>query len=195
MPQRQLFNNKTIKVGCVNYHHNKQQNEKAANMCDLKKRVVLSIVMALLCLGSFAATSGVTFLMKNGAKVCFAFSAKPVISVASDGVTVSAQGQSDVSYLFSDVDRFYFVDDVETAIKDIKTDATASSVFNYDNGIVSVGGLAAGERVAVCSLGGSKVGDTKADHVGSASIDISGVPTGVYVVSAGKGVSFKLLKK
>lgn len=161
----------------------------------LKKRVVLSIAIALLCLGSSAATSGVTFLLTNGAKVSFAFSAKPTVSVNSEGITVSAQEKSDVSYLFSEVDRFYFEDDIETAIQGAKAGATATPVFSYANGVVSVTGIAAGEQVAVYSINGSKVNDAKANQAGTASVDISNVPTGVYVVSTGSGVSFKLLKK
>ncbi len=159
----------------------------------LKKRVVLPMALALLCLGASAATPGVTFLLASGAKVSFAFSAKPVVSVSSEGITVTAQGQSDVSYLFQEVDRFFFEDDVPTAIASVK--AEAAPVFSYDNGVVAVCGLAAGERVAVHSLGGSKVSGARADQGGKATVDVTHVPAGVYVVSAGSGVSFKLLKK
>ena len=153
------------------------------------------MVMALFSLGSFAAAPGVTFLLTNGTKVSFAFSAKPTISVSSDGITVSAQDQNDVSYLFSDVQRFFFEDDVNTAIKGVKAETAAIPVFCYNNGVVEVTELNAGERVAVYSLGGGKASETKADHVGHACMSVSHVPAGVYVVSTGSGVSFKLLKK
>ncbi len=161
----------------------------------LKKSVVMSIALVLSCLGSFAANPGVTFLLANGKKASFAFSVKPVISVASEGITVSAQEQSDVSYLFSEVDRFYFEDDIVTAVKGVKEEAAASLVFSNDNGGVSVSGLVAGEQVSVYSLNGNKVNGVKADHAGHARVDVNHVPAGVYVVSTGSGVSFKLLKK
>lgn len=153
------------------------------------------MVMALFCLGTFAAASGVTFLLKNGTKVTFAFSAKPAISVSSDGITVSAQDQDDVSYQFSDVQRFFFEGNVETAVEGVKAETPATPVFSYVNGVVEARGLVAGERVSVYSIGGSKVNEAKADQMGHASVDVSHVPAGVYVVSTGSGVSFKLLKK
>ncbi len=161
----------------------------------MKKRVMLFIAMAMLCLGSFAGNPGVTFLLTNGEKVSFIFLAKPVVSVTSDGIKVSATESSDVSYLFSEVDRFYFEDDIVTGIEGVKTETKATPVFSCENGVVSVCGLAAAEQVSVYSINGNKVAGAKADQTGSTHVDINHVPAGVYVVSAGSGVSFKLLKK
>ena len=160
-----------------------------------KKKLVLSIAMALLCLGSSAATPGLTFLLTNGTKVSFAFSAKPVIFVTSEGITVSTHEQPDVSYLFTEINGFSFAEDVATAIQGVKAGTSATPVFSYGNGVVTVSGLAAYEQVVVYSINGGKANGTKADQAGHANIDISNVPSGTYVVSTGSGVSFKLLKK
>ena len=68
-------------------------------------------------------------------------------------------------------------------------------MFTYVGGVVTVSGMTAGERLAVVTINGSQVSATKADNEGNARIDLSGAPNGVYVVSTGSGVSFKLLKK
>ena len=68
-------------------------------------------------------------------------------------------------------------------------------MFTYVGGVVTVSGMTAGERLAVVTINGSQVSATKADNEGNARVDLGSAPTGVYVVSTGSGVSFKLLKK
>ena len=160
------------------------------------KRLVLLAVMTFMSLGSFAATPGVTFLFSDGTKASFAFVDKPVIAVTADGLTVSANGASDVSYAFANVQKFYFEDDIVTAIEQVKNDVSAQRpVFAYVGGVVTVSGLSAGERLAVATINGSQVSAAKADSEGNARVNLSSAPAGVYVVSTGSGVSFKLLKK
>ena len=152
--------------------------------------------MFLLGLGSFAATPGVTFLFSNGQKATFAFASKPEIVVTSDGLTVTSSTSSAVSYSFADVQKFYFDDGVTDDIQQVEGVASAPHpVFNYTDGVVTVSGMSAGERLDVVALSGSKVNTTKADARGNASINLGSAPTGVYIVSTSNGVSFKLLKK
>ena len=160
------------------------------------KTLIMSMALALGSLTAMAATPGVTFLFSNGTKASFAFANKPVIAVTTDGLTVSATGVSKVSYSFADVQKFYFEDDIVTAIGQVKNDVSAQRpVFAYVDGVVAVSGMTAGERLAVVTINGSQVSATKADNEGNARIDLASAPAGVYVVSTGSGVSFKLLKK
>ena len=160
------------------------------------KRLALSAVLALLSLGAFAATTGVTFLFSNGQKATFAFASKPEIVVTSDGLTITSSTSSDVSYSFADVQKFYFGDEVTNDIQQVQgTTSAHRPVFNYVDGVVSVSGMASGERLDVVALSGSKINATKADSRGNASINLGNVPAGIYVVSTSSGVSFKLLKK
>ena len=160
------------------------------------KTLIMSMALALGSLTAMAATPGVTFLFSNGTKASFAFANKPVIAVTTDGLTVSATGVSKVSYSFADVQKFYFEDDIVTAIGQVKNDVSAQRpVFAYVDGVVAVSGMTAGERLAVVTINGSQVSATKADNEGNARVDLASAPAGVYVVSTGSGVSFKLLKK
>ncbi len=160
------------------------------------KRFVLPAVMALMSLGGFAATPGVTFLFSNGQKASFAFASKPEIRVTVEGITISSTDASTVSYAFAHVQKFYFEDDVITGIQQVEDSGAAKHpVFNYVGDAVTVSGMAAGECLSVVTLSGSQVSATKADNTGNACVDLSGAPAGVYVVSTGSGVSFKLLKK
>ena len=91
--------------------------------------------------------------------------------------------------------RYYFEDNIETSVQSVSSEKTANPVFSYSNGVIAVGGLKTAESVSVYSIGGSKVGEAKADADGRASVDISGAANGVYMVSTDSGVSFKLFKK
>lgn len=161
------------------------------------KSIALSVMMAFASLAASAAElTGVTFLFTDGTKATFAFAEKPALSLTAEGCTVTATGKDAVTYTLSSVKKFYFDEDAQTGISQVESAQEGSApVFTYANGTVSVSGLKAGELVNVYSVGGGLVAGAKADASGSASADISGSAAGVYVVSAGGGVSFKLLKK
>jgi hypothetical protein len=155
------------------------------------------LAMTLISLGSMAATPGVTLLFSNGQKASFAFASEPVIEVNGVILTVSSANEATVELLFPNLQRFYFEDDIYgTDISQVGDDVSGSHpVFSYANGVVSVSGLSTGERVTVVTINGSIVTTAKADNTGNASINLCNEPAGVYVISTGKGVSFKLLKK
>ena len=161
------------------------------------KRIALFAVMALMSLDSSGATPGVTFLFSNGQKASFAFASKPEIVVTREGLAVTSSNAAAVYYQFTDVQRFYFEDDViDTSIHQTEGAASAQHpVFTYAGGIVTVRGMAAGERLSAVNLSGNPVNAANANAEGNASIDLSSAPAGVYIVSTGNGVSFKLLKK
>ena len=162
-----------------------------------KIKLILLMALALICSDVMAGEPGVTFLFTNGQKASFAFANKPEIILTVDGLSVSSSKTSTASYLFADVQKFYFEDDViENGISQVQGSAsTQRPVFNYVDGVVTVSCMAAGERLSVVTLDGSQVNAAKADAEGNASINFGNAPTGVYVVSTGSGVSFKLLKK
>ncbi len=161
----------------------------------MRKSLLFTFLLAAASVCMAETTPGLTILFKNQAKVSFAFATKPEIAVSAQGITVTSTAPDAVGYTFDEVQRFYFEDDV-TDIKSINEDQSAQHpVFSYVNGTVSVSGLVAGEQVSVFSVGGSKVGEAKADNAGCANLDISGTDSGIYVVGTGSGVSFKLLKK
>ena len=151
--------------------------------------------LAFLCMSAMADEPGVTFLFSNGQKVSFTFTSEPEIVVGNDGITISYSNSNSLSFTFADVQRFYFEENIETGIHDVNAGSAAGPAFGYNNGVITVCGLKAKESVSVYSIGGSKVCETKAGSDGCASVDISGAVGGVYVISTGSGVSFKLFQK
>ena len=163
-------------------------------MMNTKKSLLLSLAFS--CLSAMAGVPGVTFLFTNGQKASFTFASKPEIAVGDNGITISSSNSASVSYTFANVQKFYFEDDVvDAGIQEVKTGSATHPVFSCNNGVINVSGLKAAERVSVYSIGGSKVGEAKADNTGRASVDISDAAKGAYVVSTDSGVSFKILKK
>ena len=156
---------------------------------------IILLSLAFLYMNAMAGEPGVTFLFSNGQKASFAFVSKPEIVVGNDGITVSSSTAPSVSYTFANVQRYYFEDNIETGVQSVSSETMSNPVFSYCNGLIAVGGLKAADCVNVYSIGGSNVGETKADADGRASVDISGLANGVYVVGTSRGVSFKLLKK
>ncbi len=160
----------------------------------MKRILLFSILLASVTAYAAETGPGLTLLFKSQETVSFTFTSKPQIAVTSEGLTVTSTSSDAVSYTFADVQRFYFEDNV-TGIKSVNADPSAQHpVFSYANGTVSVSGLAAGEYVRVSSLAGSLLSEAKA-NAGCASVDLSGVANGIYVVSTASGVSFKILKK
>ncbi len=161
----------------------------------MRKPLLFTFLLAAASVCMAETTSGLTILFKNQTKVSFTFASKPEIAIATDGITVTSTASDAVSYTFDEVQKFYFEDNLETGIREVNAESAASPVFSYKDGAITVSGLKAAEHVCVFSVGASKVGEAKADNAGCASVDLGSAPTGIYVVSTGSGVSFKLLKE
>lgn len=165
----------------------------------MKKFYSLCLGLLAFCSSAWAGTPGVTFVLTNGEKVSFSFDELEEIVVTIDGLSLTDKEQEELyAILFDNIDMFYYEEDIDaTGISQVAAGSvsTQQPVVHYADGVVSVSGMAAGSSLVVSSVGGSRVGGAKADGAGTASVDLGGQPAGVYVVSTGSGVSFKLMKK
>ena len=161
------------------------------------KSLALSFALGFSGLCATAATPGLTFLFSDGKTISFAFENEPKITMTSTGVTVTTNDDELVplSYTFDNITRYYFEDDVKGTTSSVGSVKAQRPVFSYADGIVSVNGLAKGERVALVSVNGATVASDKASADGSARLDVRSAQSGVYILTTGSGVSFKLLKK
>ncbi len=162
----------------------------------MKMKKVLLLCLTISFMSAMAGEPGVTFLFNDGKKASLLFSTQPKVMVDGGELTISSTDVSSVSYTIANVRHFYFEDNIATAIP--KVDAAFSGshpVFAYAGETVTVSDLNAGERVTIVSVNGKVLRNIQADKDGNASANLGGVPMGVYVVSTGSGISFKLLKK
>lgn len=146
-----------------------------------------------------AGSPGVTFVLKSGGKVSFAFTERPVVQTASDAVSVSVGGTERVSYPYADVARVVFEDVDATGISlpnQGGDDAPGiHTVFAFDGGSLVASGLKVGERVSVYSLQGGLAASLAAGSDGVAALQLSSLPQGVYVVRTQGGVAYKFMNR
>lgn len=160
------------------------------------KKLLATFAFALSAAAAYAGSgAGVTVLLRDGGKVSFAFAEKPVMGLTSDGLKISAEGKDAVSYLFADVQRFYFEDDIDSGISSVTGGDSSHAVFSYADGSLHVSGLPAATAVHVYTADGKTVVAGAANADGKATINLSSQPAGVYVVGVKGGAGFKLQKK
>lgn len=165
----------------------------------VRKAMLLCALLACSA-GAWASGSpGVSFVLKSGQKVSFAFSERPIVSTASDAVSVSVGGTERVSYPYADVARILFESVETTGISLPRQDGGwvegSHTVFCFTEGGLRASGMRAGECICVYSLSGGLVASLKAGSDGAASLQLSSLPQGVYVVRTQGGVSYKFLNR
>ena len=145
---------------------------------------------------AWAGSPGVTFLLRSGQKVSFAFAQKPVISVSNADLSVSVSGVQRVSYAYADVQRIYLSDDVASGIAPVQSNSSQQSVtFSWQDGMLRASGLNPNEQVRVFGLDGKLALSGRAQADGSVQLSFSSIPQGVYVVCTQGGLSYKLFNK
>ena len=162
----------------------------------MKKSFTLLGVFFALCLSVFAGNPGITFLLHSGQKVSFTFTEKPVVSFSETNLAVSVRGAERVSYAYADVARIMMEDDVVSAIGNVVANNKSQHViFNLSANTLSVTGLPAGNQLSLYALDGKLQLSMQANAEGSAIVNLSALPQGVYVVRTQSGISYKLFKK
>ena len=162
----------------------------------MKKFFAMLGALFAFSLSVFAGNPGVTFQLRNGKKVSFAFAEKPVIALSDANLSVSVRGVQRVSYAYADVQRVVVESDVVNAINDVVSDSKSQHVvFNLSANLLEVSGLAAGEQLAMYATDGKLMLSEKANAEGKAAVSLAGLQQGVYVVRTQSGISYKLFKK
>ena len=86
--------------------------------------------------------------------------------------------------------RFTYLNTTD-AVEELKADETQ---VNFKDGIIVINQLKAGATVAVYSVDGRLVRQLTARESGSYSLNLSELPTGVYIVKADR-VTYKIAKR
>ena len=162
----------------------------------MRKFFIMLGALLTFSLSVFAGNPGVTFLLRNGKKVSFAFAEKPVIALSDANLSVSVRGVQHVSYAYADVQRVVVESDVVNAINDVVSDSKSQHVvFTLSANLLEVSGLAAGEQLTMYATDGKLILSEKANAEGKAVVSLAGLQQGVYVVRTQSDFSYKLFKK
>lgn len=162
----------------------------------MKKAFAMLCLAFAFCSSVFAEGPGVTFLLRDGKKVSFAFAEKPIVALSESDLAIRVGGIQRVSYAYADVQRVLIDDDVVSAVDDaVVGSKTQHTVFTLSDNTLSISGLTTNERIAIYTSDGKLVINGQTDAEGKASITLSSLQQGIYVVRTQSGISYKLFKK
>lgn len=158
--------------------------------------------LGLLPLSGYAqseSTVDVTYLVlteTNGTVSKFALSYAPEITVQDSNLVVACQGDELVVALTNVRDYSFVVEQQVTGISHISIgdDGKPSNEPTVSFRDATISGLRAGSRIAIYNMSGALVSQFNANEQGSASIDLSSLPKGVYVIYT-PSKSFKIINR
>lgn len=164
-------------------------------MNTMKKAFAMLCLAFAFCSSVFAEGPGVTFLLRDGKKVSFAFAEKPVLALNESDLAIRVGGIQRVSYAYTDVQRVLIDNDVVSEVDDAVVSKTQHAVFTLSDNSLSISGLTTNEQIAIYTSDGKLVINGQTDAEGKASITLSSLHQGIYVVRTQSGISYKLFKK
>ena len=155
----------------------------------MKKRSFI-LIMAILFLPSLmtAAAEKYLVLTRNNTEVAkFSLNDAPVITFSGGNLVVTCNGEEKLSTSMEGLKNSF--ESVETGIQDIKSDDPAKPRFLFGEAIFE--GLKSGDQITVYTLDGKAVSHTTANANGSATINISNLGKGIFILCT-PSQSFKI---
>ncbi len=160
-------------------------------MKKLLKLTLLLLASIVLAVPLRAADNPVTLvvLTRDNAQHMFVLADKPEVTFAGTDLVVTCEN-STTTFALPDVIRFTYMNATD-AVEEITKDQTQ---VNFKDGMIVVNGLKANATVAVYSIDGKLVARLTAQDAGTYSLNLSDLPTGVYIVKA-DCVTYKIAKR
>lgn len=159
----------------------------------IKLQLLRKVALTALCaLAVTTASAEVKYLIvsrTDGSQASFALADDPVVKNTASELTVESTASS-ITVPFTDLVNYTFSETGIDAVKEITTEETHS----YRDGKVTFTGLTPGSQILVFSMDGREVLRSNADADGFASVDLSVLGSGVYIVRTGSS-SFKFIVK
>ena len=157
----------------------------------MKTRRVFPILFLLLSFElGIRAQNAVEIYQIDGKVTTFAFSEKPVVTYSGSDLVMTTT-KTVVQYPIYLLKKISF--DVELDDADVVKDVKADEQFSFRGGTITVMGGEPNSQVYIFNIQGMKVGQYKLDDQGNASIPVSGLASGFYVLKT-KRFSFKFRK-
>ena len=160
-------------------------------MKKLLKLTLLLLASIVLAVPLRAADNPVTLvvLTRDNAQHMFVLADKPEVTFEGLNLVVTCVN-STTTFALPDVIRFTYLNATD-AVEELKADETQ---VNFRDGMIVIDQLKANAVVAVYSVDGRLVKRLTAREGGSYSLDLSELPTGVYIVKADR-VTYKIAKR
>lgn len=159
-----------------------------------KRNIALLVFLLMLVPSSMRAADPVMTLIvltKDKAEHHFALSNKPKVTFEGKSLKVTcSKASASATFNLADVIRFTYKKVDPTGIDELIEDPTT---LNFDDGVLVISNLKANATVGVYTLDGKPVKQLKAAHTGTFRLNLSELPSGVYVVKAGT-ITYKIAK-
>ena len=157
----------------------------------MKTRRVFPILFLLLSFElGIRAQNAVEIYQIDGKVTTFAFSEKPVVTYSGSDLVMTTT-KTVVQYPIYLLKKISF--DVELDDADVVKDVKADEQFSFRGGTITVMGGEPNSQVYIFNIQGMKAGQYKLDDQGNASIPVSGLASGIYVLKTER-FSFKFRK-
>lgn len=148
------------------------------------KRIILFLFTILLSLNIFAeGNNSVVLHFKNGASQIYSIREAMTIREASDSIVLNSNTIR-IAYGIADVKSYNFISDyiVDSGIQQIMAEGQGNIRFSREGNILAITGLPRKSRICVLSINGIEQFPPKSYSDGKASVDISGLVKGVYII-------------
>lgn len=159
----------------------------------LTKKGVKFFTAALMSLFGFipmSAQFAVKMIPAEGEETTFLLSHHPKVSMAEEGLIIETD-QDRVECEIGEGVRFEFIEDYETAVKNIETGMPA---FKFDGQGISGYNIQPSSDVMIFDVSGKVMKSSRTDADGNFYISLSGLPEGVYILNS-VDKKFKFIKK
>ena len=156
----------------------------------MKKLLFLLILLLALPIGMLADNQNTLIVKtKDGAQTTFVLQDKPRVTFEGTDLKVVSDKET-VAFALADVLRFEYVKKDALGIDEDVVDPTGVS---YQGGVLVISQLRQGASVAVYALDGKLLRQLTASHSGTYRLNLSELPTGLYLVKA-DNVTYKITK-
>jgi hypothetical protein len=156
----------------------------------MKKLLLLLLMLLALPIGMLADNQNTLIVKtKDGAQTTFVLQDKPRVTFEGTDLKVVSDKET-VAFALADVLRFEYVKKDALGIDEDVVDPTGVS---YQGGVLVISQLRQGASVAVYTLDGKLLRQLTASHSGTYRLNLSELPTGLYLVKA-DNVTYKITK-
>ena len=157
------------------------------------RALALATLLAVVCLPALAEEKTMlVVILQNGQQQSYVFADRPKVTFDATNLYITSAAIED-SYEMSKVVKFVFEKGDATAIAPVVVGENRITFVDGEHVVLE--GLAPATAVSLLDLGGHLLGKTAADASGSASVTLSGQPSGVYIVGVAGGKSYKIVKR
>lgn len=158
-----------------------------------KKKMKLVLLLCWVSIAHIWAAEDKALIVElaSGGQTTFVLSAKPTMTFANQALRISVSGTS-TSFEIDDVKRFYF-DDASTGISVPK--ASELKITQQSDDVWLIDGLDESDRIRLYAVDGKQHADRITTNGHQATVSLTALPKGIYLINVSNKQTFKIHRK